>query len=185
MARPMLKPAYVAAEPTTDYAHQAYMILKFGFTVLPVIAGLDKFFNLLVDWTQYLTPLVPTWTGIDPATFMMVVGVIEIIAGIAVAVKPKFGALVVTAWLWGIVINLLLVPGYFDVALRDELGARNNAAAAMSNGRNDQDDATIARSRSEPLARQYHARASDERHTGPQHQRLCGDGDYLQSDDLR
>ena len=119
MARPMLRPAYVAAEPTTDYAHQAYMILKFGFTVLPVVAGLDKFSNLLVDWTQYLTPLVPQWTGIDPATFMMVVGVIEIIAGIAVAVKPKLGALVVTAWLWGIIINLLLVAGYFDVALRD------------------------------------------------------------------
>ena len=72
-----------------------------------------------MDWTQYLTPLVPTWTGIDPATFMMAVGVIEIIAGIAVAVKPKLGALIVTAWLWGIIVNLLLVPGYFDVALRD------------------------------------------------------------------
>lgn len=119
MARPMPRPAYVAAEPTTDDAHQAYMILKLGFTVLPLIAGLDKFFNLLVDWTQYLTPLVPQWTGIDPVVFMMIVGVIEVIAGIAVAVKPKFGALIVAAWLWGIIINLLLVPGYFDVALRD------------------------------------------------------------------
>ena len=119
MARPMNKSEYVTTEQNTDYAHQAYTILKFGFTVAPIVAGLDKFFNLLVDWTQYLTPLVPTWTGIDPATFMMVVGVIEIIAGIAVAVKPKLGALVVTAWLWGIIINLLLVPGYFDVALRD------------------------------------------------------------------
>jgi uncharacterized membrane protein YphA (DoxX/SURF4 family) len=95
------------------------MILKFGFTVAPVIAGLDKFFNLLVDWTQYLTPLVPRWTGIDPAGFMMAVGVIEIVAGILVAVKPKLGALIVTVWLWGIIGNLLLVPGYFDVALRD------------------------------------------------------------------
>ena len=74
---------------------------------------------MLVNWTQYLTPLVPRWTGIDPAGFMMVVGVIEIIAGIVVAVKPKFGAWVVVAWLWGIIINLLLVPGYYDVALRD------------------------------------------------------------------
>jgi hypothetical protein len=119
MARPVTKSEYVVAEQPTDYAHQAYTILKFGFTVAPIVAGLDKFFNLLVDWTQYLTPLVPRWTGIDPAGFMMVVGVIEIIAGIVVAVKPKFGAWVVAAWLWGIIINLLLVPGYYDVALRD------------------------------------------------------------------
>ena len=119
MARPMPRPEYVPAEQSTDYAHQAYTILKIGFTIAPVIAGLDKFFNLLVDWTQYLTPLVPAWTGIDPAIFMMAVGVVEIIAGIAVAVKPKFGAFLVAAWLWGIIINLLLVPGYYDVALRD------------------------------------------------------------------
>jgi uncharacterized membrane protein YphA (DoxX/SURF4 family) len=115
----MPKPEYVAAEQGIDYAHQAYTILKFGFTVAPIVAGLDKFFNLLVDWSQYLTPLVPRWTGIDPVSFMMAVGVIEIIAGILVAVKPKFGALVVAAWLWGIIINLLSVPGYYDVALRD------------------------------------------------------------------
>ena len=119
MARPMPKAEYVAAEQSTDHAHQAYTILKFGFTIAPIIAGLDKFFNLLVDWTQYLTPLVPAWTGINPATFMMAVGVVEIIAGIAVAIKPKFGAWIVAAWLWGIIINLLLVPGYYDVALRD------------------------------------------------------------------
>ena len=119
MARPMNKSEYVTTEQSTDYAHQAYTILKFGFTVAPIVAGLDKFFNLLVDWTQYLTPLVPRWTGIDPAAFMMVVGIIEIIAGIVVAVKPKIGAWVVAAWLCGIIINLLLVPGYYDVALRD------------------------------------------------------------------
>jgi uncharacterized membrane protein YphA (DoxX/SURF4 family) len=119
MARPMTRLDYVVAEQHTDYAHQAYTILKFGFTVAPIVAGLDKFFNLLVDWTQYLTPLVPRWTGIAPTDFMMVVGVIEIIAGIVVVVKPKIGAWVVTAWLWGIIINLLLVPGYYDVALRD------------------------------------------------------------------
>ncbi len=119
MARPMTRSDYVVTEQPTDYAHQAFTILKFGFTVAPIVAGLDKFFNLLVDWTQYLTPLVPRWTGIDPASFMMVVGVIEIIAGIVVAVKPKFGAWVVAAWLWGIITNLLLVPGYYDVALRD------------------------------------------------------------------
>lgn len=119
MARPMTKPEYVAAEQSTDYAHEAYTILKFGFTIAPIVAGLDKVFNLLVDWTQYLTPLVPRWTGIDPSSFMMAVGVIEIIAGIVVAVKPKFGAWVVAAWLWGIIVNLLLVPGFYDIALRD------------------------------------------------------------------
>ena len=119
MARPMPRPEYVAAARSTDYAHQAYTILKFGFTVAPLIAGFDKFFNLLVDWTQYLTPLVPAWTGIDPAIFMMAVGVVEIIAGVVVAVKPKFGGLLVAAWLLGIIVNLLLLPGYYDVALRD------------------------------------------------------------------
>lgn len=119
MARPMVRSEYVAAEQSTDYVHQAYTILKFGFTIAPIAAGLDKFFNVLVDWTQYLTPLVPSWIGVDPASFMMVVGVVEIIAGIVVAVKPKFGGLLVAAWLWGIIINLLLVPGYYDVALRD------------------------------------------------------------------
>ena len=89
MARPMNKSEYVTTEQNTDYAHQAYTILKFGFTVAPIVAGLDKFFNLLVDWTQYLTPLVPRWTGIDPAAFMMVVGIIEIIAGIVVAVNLR------------------------------------------------------------------------------------------------
>jgi hypothetical protein len=115
----MPSPEYAAAEKTTDYAHQAYTILKFGFTIAPIIAGLDKFFNLLVDWTQYLTPLVPTWTGIHPAIFMRAVGVVEIIAGVVVAVKPKVGAWLVAAWLCGIIVNLLLVPGYYDVALRD------------------------------------------------------------------
>jgi hypothetical protein len=128
MTRPMIRSEYVAAEQSTDYAREAYTILKFGFTVAPIVAGLDKFFNVLVDWTQYLTPLVPAWTGIDPAVFMMIVGVIEIIAGIVVAVKPKLGAWVIAAWLWGIILNLLLVPGYYDVALRD-LGLSLGAVA--------------------------------------------------------
>jgi len=119
MARPMLKPAYVAAEPTTDYAHQAYMILKFGFTVLPVVAGLDKFFNLLVDWEQYLPPFVNNLVGGYGHELMLVIGVIEIIAGLGVYFKPKVFAYVVSAWLLLIVVNLLMIPGYYDVALRD------------------------------------------------------------------
>ncbi len=140
----MARSDYVAtAERSTDYAHQAYTLLKFGFTVAPIIAGIDKFFNVLVDWTQYLTPLVPRWTGINPTTFMRAVGIVEIIAGIVVAVKPKLGGLIVAVWLLGIIVNLLLVPGYYDVALRDLgllLGALALAALAaqedkISNGR--------------------------------------------------
>jgi uncharacterized membrane protein YphA (DoxX/SURF4 family) len=95
------------------------LALYSGFIAAPIIAGLDKFFHLMVDWTQYLAPIVPRLTGINPATFMMIVGIIEIVAGIVVVVKPKFGGLLVAAWLWGIIINLLLIPGFYDIALRD------------------------------------------------------------------
>jgi hypothetical protein len=95
------------------------LALYSGFIAAPIIAGLDKFFHILVDWTQYLAPIVPRLTGINAATFMMIVGIIEIVAGIVVAVKPKFGGLLVAAWLWGIIINLSLIPGFYDIALRD------------------------------------------------------------------
>jgi uncharacterized membrane protein YphA (DoxX/SURF4 family) len=100
-------------------AYQAYRILHVGFTVAPIVAGLDKFLNLLAPWDQYLTPLVPRLSGIPAHTFMMIVGVIEIVAGIGVALKPRIFSYVVAAWLWGIIVNLVLIPGYFDVALRD------------------------------------------------------------------
>jgi hypothetical protein len=100
-------------------AHQAYLILYVGFLVLPILAGLDKFFHVLVNWDQYLTPLVPQILSISAHNFMFIVGVIEIIAGLLVAFRPQIGAYVVTVWLWGIIINLLLIPGYYDIALRD------------------------------------------------------------------
>jgi uncharacterized membrane protein YphA (DoxX/SURF4 family) len=100
-------------------AYQAYRILHAGFTVAPILAGADKFLGLLANWDQYLTPLVPRITGIPAHTFMMIVGLIEIVAGIGVALKPRIFAVVVSAWLLGIVLNLCLLPGYFDVALRD------------------------------------------------------------------
>ena len=103
------------AEP----AHQAYQILHLGFTVAPLLAGLDKFFNLLVNWEQYLPPIVNKMVGGHAHELMLVVGVIEIIAGLGVAFKPKVFAYVVSAWLLLIVVNLLMIPGYFDVALRD------------------------------------------------------------------
>ena len=100
-------------------AHQAYQILHLGFTVAPVVAGLDKFFNLLVNWEQYLPPIVNDLLGGQGHYLMLVVGVIEIIAGLGVAFKPKIFAYVVSAWLLLIIANLLMIPGYYDVALRD------------------------------------------------------------------
>ena len=97
--------------------YQAYQILHIGFTTAPILFGLDKFLNLMVDWSIYLAPFVD---NIIPANiFMPIVGVVEIIAGLLVFFKPRIGAYVVAAWLLGIIINLLLVPGFFDVALRD------------------------------------------------------------------
>ena len=100
-------------------AYQAYQILHLGFTVLPIVAGVDKFLHLLVNWDQYLPPVVNNMLGGNGHQFMYVVGVIEIIAGIGVFLKPKIFAYVVAAWLGLIIVNLLLIPGYFDVALRD------------------------------------------------------------------
>lgn len=100
-------------------AYEAYQILRVGFVVAPIVAGLDKFFNLLVNWEQYLPPFVNRMAGGHGHELMLVVGVIEIIAGIGVLLKPKVFAYVVSAWLLLIVVNLLMIPGYFDVALRD------------------------------------------------------------------
>ena len=100
-------------------SYQAYQILHLAFTVAPIVAGLDKFFNLLVNWEQYLPPFVNNLTGGHGHELMLVVGIIEIVAGLGVWFKPKLFAYVVSAWLLLIVINLLMIPGYFDVALRD------------------------------------------------------------------
>jgi hypothetical protein len=105
----------LAARP----AYQAYLILYAGFIALPILAGLDKFFHVLVDWDRYLAPLVAQILHVSAHPFMLAVGVIEIAAGILVALYPRIGAYVVALWLWGIIVNLLLIPGYYDVALRD------------------------------------------------------------------
>src|SRR5205809_5726016 len=102
-----------------DVSYQAFRILQVGFVVAPIVAGLDKFFHLLVDWDKYLPGVVNTLVGGHGHALMMGVGVIEIVAGIGVALKPRLFSYVVAAWLWGIILNLLLIPGYFDVALRD------------------------------------------------------------------
>ena len=119
-------------------SHQAFLILRFGFTVAPIIGGLDKFLHILTDWDKYLAPAVSNSLGVQPHTFMMIVGVIEIVAGIVVAIKPRFGGYLVSAWLVGIIIDLLLVGGYLDVALRDlglSLGALALARLAEAEAR--------------------------------------------------
>jgi hypothetical protein len=100
-------------------AYQAYMILYAGFAALPVIAGLDKFANVLVSWEKYLAPLATQVVPVSATAFMMIVGVIEIAAGVLVAVRPRIGAYVVALWLVGIIINLLMLGSFYDVALRD------------------------------------------------------------------
>lgn len=113
----------LASSPATRDAarpsYQAYRILQIGFTVAPIVAGLDKFFHLLVDWDKYLPGAVNRMVGGQGHALMLAVGVIEIVAGIGVALKPRIFSYVVAAWLWGIIVNLLMIPGYFDVALRD------------------------------------------------------------------
>ena len=102
-----------------QYNNQAFQILRIGFTVAPILAGLDKFFHLLVNWDQYLPPIVNNLTGGYGHQLMLVVGVIEVVAGIGVFFKPRIFAYVVAAWMLVIILNLLAIPGYFDVALRD------------------------------------------------------------------
>ena len=98
---------------------QAFALLRTGFTVAPILFGLDKFFNLMTDWPQYLAPFVADITPGTPQQFMYAVGVIEIIAGLVVAVRPLWGGYLVAAWLAGIIVNLLILGDYYDVALRD------------------------------------------------------------------
>ncbi len=100
-------------------AYQAFRILHIGFVVAPILAGLDKFFHLLVNWDQYLPPVVARLSPIEGHDLMLVAGVVEIVAGLGVAWKPRIFAYVVAGWLALIIVNLLLIPGYFDVALRD------------------------------------------------------------------
>lgn len=102
-----------------DFSERSYWLLKVGFVVAPLIAGLDKFFNYLTVWTKYLAPVFPNMLNVTPETFMSGVGIIEIIAGIGVLFRPKIFAYVVCAWLVGIMINLFLIGGYYDIALRD------------------------------------------------------------------
>ncbi|WP_405594092.1 hypothetical protein OG741_00980 [Streptomyces sp. NBC_01410] len=103
----------------TDPGYQAFVILRTGFTVAPILFGLDKFANLLVDWPTYLAPWINDVVPGSAQAAMYAVGVIEIVAGLAVALAPRFGGWLVAGWLAGIIVNLLTVPGHYDIALRD------------------------------------------------------------------
>ncbi len=112
-------PSLGASADISNPSYQAYQILRLGFTVAPIVAGLDKFFHLLVNWDQYLPSFVNNLVGGHGHELMLAAGVIEIVAGMGVAFKPKVFAYVVAVWLLGITLNLLLLPGYDDIALRD------------------------------------------------------------------
>jgi hypothetical protein len=107
----------MAAVP--DRARQAFRILQVGFIVAPILFGLDKFFEVLVDWDRYLAPAVTDALPVSGHTVMLAVGVVEIAAGVLVALRPRIGGYVVAVWLWVIIVNLLVVGDYFDIALRD------------------------------------------------------------------
>lgn len=103
----------------SDPTFQAFWLLRIGFTVAPILFGLDKFAHVLVNWDKYLAPEFTDLFNLEAHKLMYGVGVIEIIAGLAVAFRPRFGGYLVAAWLAGIITNLLLMADYFDIALRD------------------------------------------------------------------
>ena len=103
----------------TDPAYQAFLALRTTFSVAPILFGLDKFANLLTDWPAYLAPWINDLVPGSAQQAMYAVGVVEIVGGLAVALLPRFGGLLVAAWLAGIILNLLTIPGFYDIALRD------------------------------------------------------------------
>jgi hypothetical protein len=102
-----------------DPRYQAFALMRLAFTVAPIAVGLDKFFNVMVDWPIYLAPWINDIAPGSGQDFMYFVGTTEILAGVIVALKPRYGAYIVAGWLAGIVLNLLTHSGYYDIALRD------------------------------------------------------------------
>ena len=102
-----------------DPTYQAFWLLRLAFTAAPILFGLDKFVNVLVDWDRYLAPWIDRIVPGTADQAMYLVGAVEIVAGLVVAFRPRWGGYLVAAWLAGIIVNLLSVPGFYDVALRD------------------------------------------------------------------
>ena len=105
--------------PRTDPARQAYRVLQIAFTIVPIVAGIDQFLNKLADWSMYLAPVATRIVPLSAANIMRISGVLEIVAGLLVAFKPRIGAWVVAVWLWLIMINLLAAAAFYDNVLRD------------------------------------------------------------------
>ena len=106
-------------ENKTKSTFWGYQILHIGFVVVPILVGLDKFTHFLTNWNAYLAPSIANFLPVTVTVFMRSVGVVEIGAGIIVAIKPRIGGMIVSAWLVAIIINLLLAGGFYDIALRD------------------------------------------------------------------
>jgi len=113
--------AAVARRPAgfQDPAYQAFWLLRIAFVAAPLLFGLDKFFDWLVDWERYLAPEINDIIPGNAHQAMLAVGLVEIVAGLVVAVRPRFGGYLVAAWLAGIILNLVMIGDYYDVALRD------------------------------------------------------------------
>ena len=116
---PVSGPRPIAERLKQDPGYQAFLLLRIGFAAAPILFGLDKFFDVLVDWEIYLAPWINDIVPGSAADAMYAVGVVEIVAGIAVALKPRYAAYLVAVWLGGIIVNLLTHSGYYDIALRD------------------------------------------------------------------
>lgn len=116
---PRSSSSHSSVGPRSAGAEQAYLLLRTVFTVAPILFGLDKFFGLLTDWEQYLAPWINDLVPGTAHQAMLVVGVVEIVAGLLVAVRPDLGGYVVAAWLLGIIVNLVSLGDFYDVALRD------------------------------------------------------------------
>ncbi len=110
---------YGGAKDWSNPVFQAFTLLRIGFTIAPILFGLDKFTHVLVNWDIYLAPRLDRLIPGTARQAMYAVGIIEIVAGLVVAMRPKYGSLLVSIWLVGIITNLLLIPGYYDIALRD------------------------------------------------------------------
>jgi hypothetical protein len=106
-------------ESSASATSSVQQVLKYTYGIVPIVAGFDKFTNLLTDWKHYLSSFVAGMLPFSPSTFMSIVGVIEIVAGIIVLARPRAGGYIVMAWLILIALNLIISGQYFDVAVRD------------------------------------------------------------------
>jgi len=125
-------------EATLENVRQVQQLLRYTYGLVPIVAGLDKFTNLLTDWKNYIAPPISSALPFSASTFMAIVGVIEIIAGIIVLLRPRLGGFIVMAWLIAIALNLLISGHYYDVAVRDlvmAIGAFSLAKLSVPNVR--------------------------------------------------